>query len=79
MESLKEKGRVNMVRIAASPSSEYRSDLRTFCEMRETKRDESSEFQRERASVHRRNTRQKNPSKLEVKADSSVLQLCLRW
>lgn len=68
-----------MVRIVASPSGEYRSDLGTFCEMRETRREESSELLKEWAIVNRRNTRQRNSSKLEVKADSSVLQLCLRW
>ena len=68
-----------MVRIVASPSNEYRSDLGTVYEMRETRREESSELWREWARTHRRNTRQKNPSKLEAMADSSVLQLCLRW
>lgn len=68
-----------MGRIVAIPSGEYRSDLGTFCEMRETRREESSELLREWASVNRRNTRQRNSSKLEVKADSSALQICLRW
>lgn len=67
-----------MGRIVAIPSGEYRRDLGTFCEMTATRREESSALLREWASVNRRKTRQRNSSKLEVKADSSALPLCLK-
>ena len=38
-----------MVRRVAGPSSEYRSDLGTVCELRETRREESSEGMGKRA------------------------------